>query len=191
MAAAQNEFGEKSYAEASLNTICKEGDISKGIIYHYFKDKDELFLACVQECFDALTAHLKKAVEVSQESIAVVIQKYFEARIAFFDQHPAYLKLFCSAVILPPPHLTACIAEIRQDFDVLNVTVLTALLEKVPLRSGLTIAEVVDEFKLQQDFINTHYQMQALKQVDIAEHEKRCNRTLEILLYGVIERTEA
>ena len=37
--AALDEFGEKNYAEASLNTICTVGNISKGIIYQYYKDK--------------------------------------------------------------------------------------------------------------------------------------------------------
>ena len=41
MSSAIKEFGRYSFAEASLNNICKEGNISKGIIYHYFKDKDE------------------------------------------------------------------------------------------------------------------------------------------------------
>lgn len=52
------EFGINSYAEASLNAICKNSNISKGIIYHYFKDKDELYLVCVTECFDSLTNFL-------------------------------------------------------------------------------------------------------------------------------------
>ena len=52
---ALSEFSEKSYGEASLNSICATGNLSKGIIYHYFKDKDQLYLICVKECFDALT----------------------------------------------------------------------------------------------------------------------------------------
>ncbi|MEG1748002.1 MAG: TetR/AcrR family transcriptional regulator, partial [Oscillospiraceae bacterium] len=52
------EFGTQGYGMSSVNTICTAGDISKGILYHYFRDKDELYLACVQELFDSLTEHL-------------------------------------------------------------------------------------------------------------------------------------
>ena len=45
---ALKEFSAKSYAEASLNNICNDNDISKGIIYHYFKDKDQLYLLCAR-----------------------------------------------------------------------------------------------------------------------------------------------
>ncbi|MEG1873185.1 MAG: TetR/AcrR family transcriptional regulator, partial [Ruthenibacterium sp.] len=41
------EFGANGYGLSSINTICSAGGISKGILYHYFKDKDELYLACV------------------------------------------------------------------------------------------------------------------------------------------------
>lgn len=186
--AALQEFGEKSYAEASLNTVCKADGVSKGIIYHYFKDKDELFLACVQECFDALTAQLKESMASEGESVEQMMQRYFDSRVIFFDENPLYLKLFCSAVILPPPHLIAPIAEIRKSFDELNITVLTSMLHKVPLRGDVTLGEVIEEFKLYQDFVNAQYQMQTIHQLDMKEHEKRCTRTLKILLYGVIER---
>ena len=53
--AAMQEFSAKGYINASLNTVCSENGISKGIIYHYYKDKDELYLLCVSECFTALT----------------------------------------------------------------------------------------------------------------------------------------
>lgn len=191
MDAALKEFGDKSYAEASLNAICKDGDISKGIIYHYFKDKDELFLACVKACFDDLTAHMKKWVTAEEGDVEQVLKQYFDTRMRFFDQKPAYLNLFCMAVILPPPHLKAAISEIRTEFEQWNICVFTRLLEKVPLRNGITIEEAVQEFRLYQDFVNTQYQMQTVHQLDIEEHEKRCSRTLEILLYGIVAREKA
>ena len=38
--AAITEFGTKSYETASLNTVCSENNISKGLLYHHFKSKD-------------------------------------------------------------------------------------------------------------------------------------------------------
>ncbi|MCS4468495.1 hypothetical protein JTS96_08050 [Clostridium botulinum] len=31
------EFGTKDYGKASLNNICNDNNISKGLIYHYYK----------------------------------------------------------------------------------------------------------------------------------------------------------
>ena len=58
MESALKEFAEQGYGASSVNNICSCEGVSKGIIYHYFQTKDELYLACVDECFRALTEYL-------------------------------------------------------------------------------------------------------------------------------------
>ena len=183
------EFGEKSYAEASLNTICNEGNISKGIIYHYFKDKDELYLACIKECYNALTDYLAH-VNITNISIEQGLSNYFDARIDFFSKHPFYLGVFCSAVMTPPAHLLPAIEKITAEFDTQTTCALTTLLQSVTLCSGITVEEVVTVFREYQDFINTRFQMKKFGESTLKEHEIRCRRSLQILLYGVIARKE-
>lgn len=189
MDAALKEFGGRSYGEASLNTICKEGEISKGIIYHYFKDKDALFLACVQECFDALTMYLKEHIRTADEDCTEgILKQYFDTRMAFFLEHPEYRKLFYGAVITPPPHLAGEIRGMRKTFEELNVSILTGILSKVPLREGMSIEEVIHIFEMFQELVNTRCYAETDGGTDFGEYEKMCGQVLEILLYGVIER---
>jgi AcrR family transcriptional regulator len=186
---ALKEFSAKSYAEASLNNICNDNDISKGIIYHHFKDKDELYLLCVKECFDALTAYLSDAIKTLNEAVEEHLRGYFDARLRFFSENPLYLNLFCNAIINPPVHLLNAISEIKSDFDTLNISVLTALLERVSLRPGVTVSEVVEDFRTYQDFFNARYlsiQQGCSAESILHDHEKRCHRQLKMLLYGVI-----
>lgn len=187
--AAMQEFSEKSFAEASVNTICSLGKISKGIIYHYFNDKDELYLVCVKTCFDCLTEYMESHLVLDGGDIEVNLQRYFEVRISFFSENPLYLKLFCSAVITPPGHLLGEIADIRKNFDEMNIRTLTLLLKEVKLRPGYTMEEVINTFRIFQDFINTSYQMRTINYIGIQEHEDQCRRILNLLLYGVIERS--
>lgn len=182
------EFSEKSYGEASLNTICSAGVVSKGIIYHYFKDKDELYLACVKECFDALTNYLDDIVIIDNVPIEQAMAIYFDARIAFFGAHPPYLGVFCSAIMNPPPHLSSAIEDITADFDAQAISILTTLLKTVKLRSDVTTSEVVEIFRQYQDFIHVRFQMKASDESTLKVHEERCRRSLQILLYGIIER---
>ena len=56
--AAMREFADKGYEGASLNTVCAENGISKGIIYHHFRDKSELYLLCVAAAVAAACAGL-------------------------------------------------------------------------------------------------------------------------------------
>ncbi|HML36374.1 MAG TPA: TetR/AcrR family transcriptional regulator [Bacillota bacterium] len=51
--AALDEFGAKSYEEASLNSIIKNAGISKGTFYYHFQDKQALYLFLLQAMADA------------------------------------------------------------------------------------------------------------------------------------------
>ncbi len=187
---ATREFAGKGYGLSSVNTICNTGGISKGILYHYFKDKDELYLSCLQSCFDRLTAALQECAADAQGDADACLERYFDARLAFFEENPQLLPLFCEAAISPPALLKEAIREIKADFDALNVSVLTALLEKLPLRSGITVDEVVEVFRLYQDFINARYRMENFGSDVWEQREQVCKRSLHILLYGVVEREE-
>ena len=182
------EFGEKSFGDASLNAICSDALLSKGIIYHYFKDKDELYLACVKECFDALTEFLGALAQMDALPIEQALSRYFDARTAFFAEHPLYLGIFCSAVMNPPVHLSPAIKESTAGFDVQTISILTALVQTVKLRPDVTTEEVVEIFREYQDFVNARFQMKASGASALREHELRCRRSLQVLLYGVVER---
>ena len=57
--AALNEFGTHGYDNVNMERICGNHGISKGMMYHYYSSKDELFLLCVERTF----AELKACVE--------------------------------------------------------------------------------------------------------------------------------
>lgn len=190
MDSALAEFSEQGYGASSVNTICQAQGISKGIIYHYFNTKDELFLACVEECFCLLTEYLAKKSEVTAGDITQQLEAYFTARVEFFAKYPVYQRLFCEAVISPPAHLKKEIQERKRPFDDLNIQILQQLLSCFPLNPQVTEKEVIETFRQFQDFINARYQVRGLSVSEFEEHEERCRRALYILLYGVIKREE-
>ncbi|MEG1084630.1 MAG: TetR/AcrR family transcriptional regulator [Hydrogenoanaerobacterium sp.] len=183
-----DEFGKQGYGLSSVNTICTAGDISKGILYHYFKDKDELYLVCIRELFDSLTENLQNELSNIDGTKEIRLERYFDARLRFFRENPLYHKLFCDVIVAPPAHLAQAISKIKADFDALNISVLTELLQSAKLRSDITIQSAVETFRLYQDFTNARYQMEPAEALDLEKHEKICKRSLSILLYGVIER---
>jgi len=187
--AAMREFSSKGYAGASLNMICSENDISKGILYHHFKDKNELYLLCVAECFDALTAYLDIA-RTSFRPQEEGLEDYFDARLHFFAEHPLYLGIFADAAFRPPIELAGEIAKCRESFDALSISVLTEYLEGKPLRVGLSISAIVEELRCYMDYFNLSFKTafdQGLNTERIMKsHEERCRRQVDILLHGVL-----
>lgn len=187
---ALQEFSTKGYDGASLNTVCTQNDISKGIIYHYFKDKDELYLQCVGECFNALVGYMRDAVGTLYGVAEERLCRYFDARLRFFAEHPRFLGIFTDATLNQPLHLAEEIARQKKPFDELNIAVLTELLACEPLRKGIAVSAVADDFRMYMDFFNTRFQAtlrteQSPEQV-LKEHEEMCHRQLDILLHGVL-----
>ena len=184
------EFSEQGYGASSVNTISNGEGLSKGIIYHYFPTKDDLYLACVEECFQMLTGYLQSHTNMEGQTAEERLEQYFRVRLDFFKQNPQYQRIFCDAVIMPPAHLEASIQEKKAPFDRFNIDSLNRMLEPVSLRSDLSREDVVDTFRQYQDYINARYQMTGSEKIDIRDHEESCRRALRILLYGVVERKE-
>ena len=62
--AALREFGRSSFEQASLNSILQEAGVSKGVFYHHFAHKEELYLhvagVLLQRKKDYMMAHMTK-----------------------------------------------------------------------------------------------------------------------------------
>ena len=176
------EFASQGYLGASVNTICAAGKISKGLLYHYYADKDTLYLACVEKCFQTLTAALSAALDVE----TVTADQYFNARLVFFGEHPLHQRLFCDTVVNPPQHLLRELAKCRISFDALNETMLTAILEKETLADGIRIPDAIRQLRMFEDCVSTYLKNTGLEAQQV---EQLCRQTFQTMLYGLIART--
>lgn len=188
MDSALAEFSTQGYGASSINTICAAQGISKGIVYHYFETKDGLFLACVAECFQRLTAYIRENMPADTAS---GLEDYFSIRTKFFCSYPVYRRIFCEAVISPPVHLREEIRSCRHDFDRLNMQILEQLLTRFSLRPGISREEIIEFFRQFQDFISVHEQTPPGSGESFEAYEAHCHTALDILLYGVVDRKES
>lgn len=180
------EFGVNSYAEASLNTICRNGNISKGIIYHYFKDKDELYLVCVTECFNKLTTFLNSE-EITFCNAEQAIEKYIDLRHQFFKENPDYSNIFTNALLQPPKHLIEEIKEIKAKLDQYNINFYKQVLKNVRLKSDVSHEEAIEYFLIFQESFNYYFQNKVYGdfRLLIDEHELKLSKLLKIIFYGI------
>ena len=190
MDSALAEFSSQGYGISSINTICTADNISKGILYHYFKTKDDLYLACVEECFQKLTEYIRSNYSREDCSIEQHLINYFSLRTNFFQEYPIYQRIFCEAVIAPPSHLKTEIQKRKRDFDLLNTEILRQLLNNVSLRSDISVEQIIEILRQFHDFINIRYQMSDLNSQTFEAREENCLRTLNVLLYGIIQRKD-
>lgn len=186
--AAITEFGKNGYDKASLNAALAQSGISKGLVYHYFKNKDELYLCCVKSCFQALMEYLKTNCTSTNQS-KIRLQEYFDTRQRFFTENPFFIRIFFNAVIQPPSHLSTEINLLKQDFDQLNLQLFESVLSGLPLRNGISIEDACSYFSAVQETFHQQY-FKELSNWDtdsnfIEVHEEKVRKSVDMILYGI------
>ncbi|MCJ7666144.1 MAG: TetR/AcrR family transcriptional regulator [Actinobacteria bacterium] len=96
--AALEEFSTHSYQEASLNSIIKKADVSKGSFYFHFKDKRSLYLHLFDEIAKLKVGFFQKylsenPIDLQDQDFFELIKVSSEAGIKFALAHPAYYRL--------------------------------------------------------------------------------------------------
>ncbi|MCI1723268.1 MAG: TetR/AcrR family transcriptional regulator [Lachnospiraceae bacterium] len=187
LAAAMQEFGTNGYAASSLNSICHTG-IAKGLLYHNYENKDALYLACVEQCFHALTEYLKAA------EIGTDLHRYTGARLKFFREHENEARIFCESILQPPKALRKEIDKARAEFDAFNRRLYKEILGTISLRPGVTDEDAMRYFKMIQDMFNGYFSSPAVSGLSfrdtMAAHEEGVSKMLDFMLYGIAKRGE-
>jgi AcrR family transcriptional regulator len=187
LSSAAIEFAKHGYEAASLNTVCQNGNISKGIIYHYFMSKDDLYLACLADCMERLNAYMREGLsqEVARDQM---LNNYFDLRLQYFREHETDASLFCNAALFPPEHLKEKILALRKDFDETNDAYILRFLKQSDLRQDLSVEDILHVFRRMQDYFNVSDHSGESTFADVEQHEKSIRNVINIFLYGIIAR---
>lgn len=181
---AMAEFGKNGYAGGTVNNICKAG-INKGLIYHNFTGKDELYLACLRSSCDRLIGF------VEEQDGARSLSRYMETRSAFFRRYPNEARIFFDALLNPPPQLSGEIVGVLEGFNRLNEQIYRKTLETVTLRDGVTMDDALSYFHLMQTMLNGYFSSPAQRNVllheKVKQHETAVPKLLDLMLYGIAE----
>ena len=111
--AALEEFGASGYDAVNMEQICGKHGISKGMMYHYYSSKDQLFLLCVERTFADLNACIEQEAEKwADQDILETFKAQLLMREAFFNCHPLQKTVFETAVLRPPKGLAKQIREL-------------------------------------------------------------------------------
>lgn len=188
---ALNEFANYSYEKSSINRICTDGNISKGVMYHHFKDKDELYLLCVRYCYDTMLDYYKSKLK-DNEDWREEIKNFLDIRYHFFRENPLLQKIFFNTLLKMPDHLKGEIKKITKSLDELNYQFFMKILKKIKIRHGLKPEEIIFLLDAVQNMLNEKFYGKAQKSEEIEEISQEYDRTAEkwidIMLYGILER---
>lgn len=192
--AALTEFGTLGYEKASMERICGQHGISKGMMYHYYSNKDELFLLCVERTFADLKAHVEQnAGELVGQGILETIKDFFMIRESYFQMHPRQKMVFEDAMLHPPKHLVEQIQELRGPIREVNREFVRQLVAKMPLRPGMDpqkAARYLESVEYYFQSILRNYRDDCATE-DMHTMFETAEEMLDMVLFGILHQSEA
>ncbi|NBD25568.1 TetR/AcrR family transcriptional regulator [Paenibacillus glycinis] len=195
------EFAKHGYDNASTDIMTARAGISKGILFHYFKSKKNLFLASVKHATQLLVERTMEEVNAISETEffdrlkAIMLAKQ-RVNLRFLPES----EMVQRAIVHPPKalkaELDAHFADYRSAYtepSMLNGIFKTDLLASGPLREGVTpekvfnmVMMVLNQYsaKYLQLSRSGDYTNEALQAMLIAESDA----FIDMVKYGVYRR---
>ena len=97
--AAINLFESQGYFATSIEQISAEAGVSKGLVYHYFKSKEELLAALITETTDTM-----KSIAITldaETSIEKSLSQFIDNFFGYLESEKRFLKLQLTLMLMP------------------------------------------------------------------------------------------
>lgn len=174
--AAIKEFAQKGYGHASTNEIVKEAGISKGLLFHYFQNKKQLYLFLFDYCYEVVIDVFYKKMDFAEKDFFVRIRQAVRLKMELQSQYPDIFKFFEESALEDSPEVRVALekkikelsdfnfgkiyegfdaSKFRDDMDIQKVLkIITSTFEKISeeeiLKAKLSPTHQIDYKKVQQ-----------------------------------------
>lgn len=108
---AAEEFANNGFAHSRISSIAKNAGVSVGVIYKYYKDKEDLFNACVVKSLEALD-EVFLSVKDKKLSLMDSVDDLIAQVQIFSRKKPEYFRLYHQITVSGSPELTDQTAEL-------------------------------------------------------------------------------
>lgn len=141
--AAMKEFSTKGYDKASTNEIVKEAEISKGILFHYFKNKKQLFLFLYEHCIEIVMNSFYEKCDLEERDFFVKLRNIQIIKMELLKIYPDLFKFLEVAYMEQAPSVKL---EVKSKNEELKNSSLEKVFKEVDVtkfKDGLDISKVI------------------------------------------------
>lgn len=122
--AAIKEFAQKGYDSASTNEIVKEAGISKGLLFHYFQSKKQLFLFLFDYCYNLVADEFYKKVDLTERDFFKRIRQAVLIKMDLQQQYPDILTFIQEAFMQDSPEIKDEFDKKKQELNAVNIGII-------------------------------------------------------------------
>lgn len=139
--AAMKEFAKQGYEKASTNEIVKESEISKGLLFHYFKNKKQLFLYLYDYCVELNMNEFYKKINLSESDFFTRLRQTQLIKMELLKKYPEIFR-FIKTVYLEDS------SEIKQELEAKNKELIKQGVDV--LFKGINMSKFKDEIDIKK-----------------------------------------
>lgn len=194
--AAIEEFAVNGYDNASTNSIVKKANISKGLLFHYFESKKNLFLYIFDYCITNLIEKYYQAKELESEDIFERFMRMSVKKMKIIQEEPHMNKLVFSAFTNMPEKLKQELSERYNNYISKYLHKIFENVDTSKFRKGIDSKKAIEVIIMCMDGLSSKY-IQRYKDIpmeevleNIDEAMEDFNKYLDILKFGIYNRIE-
>lgn len=119
--AAIKEFAQKGYDKASTNEIVKEAGISKGLLFHYFQNKKQLFLFLFDHCYTIIADEFYKKVDFTEVDFFNRMRQAVGIKMELLTKYPDILNFIQEAYMEDSSEIKAEVEKKIKELNKINM----------------------------------------------------------------------
>ena len=142
--AALTEFSDKGYAAASTNAIAERAGVAKGLVFHHFGSKEDLFVAVADDVIAGLAPIFEKTMREAPPDLFARVMAWTDAKLRLMRDDPRRLRFFVGAFADAPDEVRA---RARAHSESLMQGLLPRLIEGIDtsrLKAGVSAPDLLE-----------------------------------------------
>lgn len=104
-------FSRNAYKNSPMSEIAEAAGISKSLLFHYFRNKKELYLFLWERCAEITIAHLTKHDCYSQGDLFESMERGMRAKMEIIREYPDMARFTITAFYEKDPEICAAVQE--------------------------------------------------------------------------------
>jgi TetR/AcrR family transcriptional regulator len=141
--AATKVFAENGYKRASTNAIVKEAGISKGILFHYFKSKKDLYLSLYEHLSDLFAEKIYDRLDWEERDIFEIIRQVSVIKFEMFSTYPDLINFLNSVFHEEDVEVKEEVEKIRESLTDSSFTKLFSNIDATKFREGIDVGKAI------------------------------------------------
>ena len=141
--AAIKEFAQKGYDSASTNEIVKEAGISKGLLFHYFQSKKQLFFFLFDYCYNLVADEFYKKIDLTERDFFKRIRQAVRIKMDLQSKYPEILTFIQEAFMQDSPEIKDEFDKKKQELNSVNIGIIYDGIDLSKFRDDVDVQKVL------------------------------------------------